>query len=279
MPGTTIGFDYCNLAMIGLARLYARSLDLETAPLAVWDGLPDEPGSTGSFVRYWRMHRLPPTVIPPPCSVGHSGARPNPDEQFQDGEDDFHTCVRASDHYELKAIIFADVAGYSQLSESAVRNFVSRFGQRVSSLIADSPHPPINVNTWGDGFFFGFNHVEHAGCFALDLRDLVVNTDWTQFELPQDLNIRIAVHAGPVYVTSDPVSRQSTFAGAHVVRAARIEPVTRRGEIFATEEFAALSAAEEVTGFNCDFIGTTELSKQYGSFRLYSLTRHRSPPG
>jgi hypothetical protein len=68
MPGTAIGLDYCNLAMVGLARLYARSLDLEIAPLAVWDGLPGEPGGTGSFVRYWRRRGLPPTVIPPPSS-------------------------------------------------------------------------------------------------------------------------------------------------------------------------------------------------------------------
>jgi len=52
-----------------------------------------------------------------------------------------------------------------------------------------------------------------------------------------------------------------------------MEPVTSSGEIFASEEFAALSAAEEVTAFNCDFIGTTDLPKRYGSFRLYSLGR------
>ena len=277
MPGSAIGLDYCNVAMIGLARLYARSLDLEIAPLAVWDGLPGEPGGTESFVRYWQTHGLQPTVIPPPSSGAYVAVR-NSDQQSQSTENDFQSCIRASDRYELKAIIFADVVGYSQLSETGVRSFVTRFSQRVSCLIAETPHAPINVNTWGDGFFFAFNDVEAAGCFALDLRDLVTTTDWTQIGLPEDLNIRIAVHAGPVYVTFDPITRRSTFAGGHVVRAARIEPVTRGGEIFATEEFAALSTAEEVTAFNCDFIGTTDLPKQYGSFRLYSLTRRRSPP-
>jgi hypothetical protein len=56
-------------------------------------------------------------------------------------------------------------------------------------------------------------------------------------------------------------------------------PVTPRGDIFASEEFAALAAAEEVTAFNCNFIGTTELPKQYGSFRLYGLTRAPLGPG
>src|SRR2546428_108234 len=40
VPGSTVGLDYCNSVMIGLARLYARSLDLELNPLAVWDGFP-----------------------------------------------------------------------------------------------------------------------------------------------------------------------------------------------------------------------------------------------
>ncbi len=66
MPGTAIGLDYCNLSMIGLARLYARSLDLGIAPLAV-SGMGFQ-ACTGSFVRYWRMHGLQPTVIPPPSS-------------------------------------------------------------------------------------------------------------------------------------------------------------------------------------------------------------------
>jgi tetratricopeptide (TPR) repeat protein len=50
VPGSAIGFDYCNSVMVGLARLYARSLDLDFVPLAVWDGLPGEPGGTGSLL-------------------------------------------------------------------------------------------------------------------------------------------------------------------------------------------------------------------------------------
>ena len=39
MPGSATGFEYCNLAMNGLARLFARSLDLEITPLAMSDGI------------------------------------------------------------------------------------------------------------------------------------------------------------------------------------------------------------------------------------------------
>ena len=30
----------------------------------------------------------------------------------------------------------------------------------------------------------------------------------------------------------------------------------------------------EMAAFNCDFIGTTDLPKQYGPFRLYSFNAH-----
>ncbi len=274
MPGSATGFEYCNLAMNGLARLFARSLDLEITPLAVWDGYAGAPGGTGSFVRYWRTHRVPVKVVPiatkPPSMLTGS-------ETFEtdadDSDDEFEAWVRASGRQEIKAIMFADVVGYSKLPETVIPKYVAQFNQRVSRLMADSSAAPVNVNTWGDGLFFVFNGVEDAGRFALDLRDLVINTDWVDLGLPRQLSIRIGVHAGPVYVNFDPVVRQISFTGAHVSRAARIEPITHEGEVFASEEFAALAAADQSKGFNCDLVGTTALAKSYGLFRVYSLER------
>jgi class 3 adenylate cyclase/tetratricopeptide (TPR) repeat protein len=274
MPGSATGFEYCNLAMNGLARLFARSLDLEITPLAVWDGYAGAPGGTGSFVRYWRTHRVPVKVVPiatkPPSMLTGS-------ETFEtdadDSDDEFEAWVRASGRQEIKAIMFADVVGYSKLPETVIPKYVAQFNQRVSRLMADSSAAPVNVNTWGDGLFFVFNGVEDAGRFALDLRDLVINTDWVNLGLPRQLSIRIGVHAGPVYVNFDPVIRQISFTGAHVSRAARIEPITHEGEVFTSEEFAALAAADQSKGFSCDLVGTTALAKSYGLFRVYSLER------
>jgi class 3 adenylate cyclase/tetratricopeptide (TPR) repeat protein len=274
MPGSATGFEYCNLAMNGLARLFARSLDLEITPLAVWDGFGGAPGGTGSFVRYWRNHKVPVKVVPlatqPPSMLSSAEAV----EIDADGPDDeFEAWVRASGRQEIKAIMFADVVGYSKLPETVIPRYVAQFNQRVSRLMADSPAAPVNVNTWGDGLYFAFNSVGDAGQFALDLRDLVVKTNWIDLGLPKNLNIRIALHAGPVYVNFDPVVRQINFTGAHVSRAARIEPITHEGEVFASEEFAALAAADQCKGFSCDLVGTTALAKSYGLFRIYSLER------
>jgi class 3 adenylate cyclase/tetratricopeptide (TPR) repeat protein len=274
MPGSATGFEYCNLAMTGLARLFARSLDLEITPLAVWDGFAGAPGGTGSFVRYWRTHRVPVKVVPiatkPPSMLTSSEAF---ETDAVDDDDEFEAWVRASGRQEIKAIMFADVVGYSKLPETVIPKYVAQFNQRVSRLMADSSSAPINVNTWGDGLFFVFNGVEDAGRFALDLRDLVINTNWVDLGLPRQLNIRIGVHAGPVYVNFDPVVRQISFTGAHVSRAARIEPITHEGEVFTSEEFAALAAADQSKGFTCDLVGTTALAKSYGLFRVYSLER------
>jgi class 3 adenylate cyclase len=274
MPGSATGFEYCNLAMNGLARVFAQSLDLEITPLAVWDGYAGAPGGTGSFVRYWRNHRVPVKVVPiatkPPSMLTST-------ETFEtdsdNSDDEFEAWVRASGRQEIKAIMFADVVGYSKLPETVIPKYVAQFNHRVSRLMSESSAAPINVNTWGDGLFFVFNGVEDAGRFALDLRDLVVNTDWIDLGLPRNLSIRIGVHAGPVYVNFDPVVREISFTGAHVSRAARIEPIAHEGEVFASEEFAALAAADQCKGFTCDLVGTTALAKSYGLFRVYSLDR------
>jgi class 3 adenylate cyclase/tetratricopeptide (TPR) repeat protein len=274
MPGSAIGFEYCNLAVNGLARVFARSLDLAIAPLAVWDGFVGGPGGTGSFVRYWRSQRVPVKIVPiatqAPSMLVDSQTSETDDA---DPGDEFEIWVRASGRQEIKAIMFADVVGYSRLPETIIPKYVAQFNQRVSRLIAESSSSPINVNTWGDGLFFVFSGAEDAGRFGLDLRDLVVKTDWVDLGLPHNLSIRIAVHAGPVYVNFDPIVRQMTFTGAHVSRAARIEPITHVGEVFASEEFAALAAADQSKGFTCDLVGTTALAKSYGLFRIYSLER------
>jgi class 3 adenylate cyclase/tetratricopeptide (TPR) repeat protein len=277
MPGSATGFEYCNLAMNGLARVFAQSLDLEITPLAVWDGYAGAPGGTGSFVRYWRTHRVSVKVVPistkPPSMLTSSEAF---ETDAEHSDDEFEAWVRASGRQEIKAIMFADVVGYSKLPETVIPKYVAQFNQRVSKLMAESPAAPINVNTWGDGLFFVFNGVEDAGRFALDLRDLVTSTNWVDLGLPRNLSIRIGVHAGPVYVNFDPVVRQISFTGAHVSRAARIEPITHEGEVFASEEFAALAAADQSKGFGCDLVGTTALAKSYGLFRVYSLERTAS---
>jgi class 3 adenylate cyclase len=114
-------------------------------------------------------------------------------------------------------------------------------------------------NTWGDGLYFVFEGVRDAGRFALELNQRLGAIDWTSKGLPRDLSLRIALHAGPVYSCVDPVTGQ------------RIEPITPPGQVYASQAFAALSAAQHVEDFICEYIGQTPLAKGYGTFPTYHV--------
>jgi hypothetical protein len=75
------------------------------------------------------------------------------------------------------------------------------------------------------------------------------------------------------------VCRKLGFTGAHVSRAARIEPITPHATIWASEEFAAVAETEGVDHFVCDYVGTKSLAKKYpGVFKLFQLRRVRRMP-
>jgi class 3 adenylate cyclase len=111
-----------------------------------------------------------------------------------------------------------------------------------------------------------------AAAAALELSAMVTSTDWSRLGLPSDTNIRIAVHAGPVYEVADPITKHRGFAGMHISRAARIEPVTPPGEVYVSEAFAGLLEFDDHRDqFMCEFVGTVPMAKEYGRFRTYRL--------
>ena len=128
-------------------------------------------------------------------------------------------------------------------------------------------------NTWRDGLYFVFSDVDLAGNFALQLADFVTKQNWEEKGLPRGLNLRIALHAGPVYEFEDPVTGNRNYSGAHVSRAARIEPIAPPGQVYASEAFAALSAAQRTRDFTCDYVGQTPMAKGYGTLPMYHVRR------
>ena len=109
--------------------------------------------------------------------------------------------------------------------------------------------------------------------FALDLCDLMTTKRWERCGLPCRLSLRIALHAGPVYQFNDPVTGNRSYGGTHVSRAARIEPITPPGQVYASEAFAAMAAAQRVTSFDLDYAGQTPMAKGYGTFPTYHVRR------
>jgi class 3 adenylate cyclase len=128
-------------------------------------------------------------------------------------------------------------------------------------------------NTWGDGIYMVFEQPSDAGSFALELSSQIAQTDWGAKGL-RDLKLRIGVHAGPVYRCLDPITHTLNYMGSHVSRAARIEPITPPGHVYASQPFAALASIQPGTGFTCEYVGQIGMAKHYGVFPTYVLRQN-----
>jgi class 3 adenylate cyclase/tetratricopeptide (TPR) repeat protein len=274
--GSSVSYEFANLMLHGLASVRAEQLETKLVPVAVWDGKSGNGvGGTAETVARWRRLGLEVDVIDladilrweSPSLSGQAAACPaTVSKQISEASSEFAP--------EIRALLFADAEGFSKLSDEEVPLFVRHFLGLAGRLAAESAHRPLTKNTWGDGLYFVFSNVRDAGQFALDLRDAVRNTDWLKHGLP-GLNLRIGLHAGPVYACRDPVTQRTNYIGADVSRAARIEPITPTGQIYASQSFAALAAAEGVKEFRCDYVGQTSMAKKYGTFPTYVVLRRK----
>ena len=286
----SMSFEYANLLLHGLADIRARQLETKLIPMAVWDQKEgDGPGGTASAVGHWKELGLDVEMIDlakilqtvksePAASAGGLSEPPadrGPRESSSRGVVDAGGQRKGkrsnSLPTQIMAMLFADAVNFSKLTEPQIPRFLNHFLGAIGNLMSKSEHAPLIKNTWGDGLYFVFPHVRDAGLFALELCQLMVNTDWSKKGLPKAINLRIALHAGPVYACVDPVTGQQSYTGTHVSRAARIEPITPPGQVYSSQAFAALAAAQGVKDFTCDYVGQTPLAKGYGTFATYHL--------
>lgn len=278
-----VSYDFCNDMLIGLAAIHARQLDTPLVPFAVWDGTPgDGPGGAASAVQNWQNLGYEPELVDLAKIVRPEGrgspAAPKVVTATGDGSPPntgAHSAVPSVESSgfasRIVALLFADAVGFSKLPESEVPRFVQHFLGAIAQLSETFSESIMAKNTWGDGLYFVFSDVDLAGKFALQLADLVATTKWNEKGLPADLSLRIALHAGPVYEFDDPITGSRTYGGTHVSRAARIEPITPAGQVYASEAFAALAAARRTTAFTCDYVGRTPLAKGYGTLPTYHV--------
>ncbi len=271
-----ISYEFCNELLLGLATIRARQLDTELIPLTVWNRITgDGPGGAASAVELWRAAGHEPKIIDlakifethvSPLRLDSASARtssPGFDPEFGS---------------RIVAILFADAVGFSKLTETEVPRFMRHFLGAIARLCDKFSDRLLAKNTWGDGLYFVFSDVDLAGNFALELSHLVATANWAAKGLPAGLSLRIALHAGPVYEFDDPITRSRSYTGTHVSRAARIEPVTPPGQVYASEAFAALAAAHRASGFVCDYVGQTPMAKGYGTLPTYHVQPKSATP-
>jgi len=174
--------------------------------------------------------------------------------------------------YRLSYLLFADVKGYSELSDAQLGVFCSSVLSAADRIIRE--REPFYVNSWGDAFVAAFDDPVRAADCALALRDYFRNTVWVDAGLPESLSLRISLHAGRVITFEDPLTGGTNVYGREVSRAARIEPIVTPNEVFTTDlVIRTLERLESASRFQWDPLGRHPLAKAWGAEELFRLRR------
>ena len=249
-------FAFANRFMSGLALLRARSFSAEPWLVALWDGEQGHAGGAGDAIGRWPFPERIRTI----GGGGATSAEPAPPPPS----------ARA-----IKCLLFADVVGFSKLSEEDTPGFVELL-RRVAVRMEALGRKPEFLNTWGDAIFAVTGTAEEMVDYALDLRKSLREAR-SSGGVPAHVDLRTGLHAGPVFEATDPLTGRPNLYGAHVNRAARIEPITVPGEIYASEQFVALLLSETaqrrgVEPWEIEYVGMLSLAKAYGAQKLYHLS-------
>jgi class 3 adenylate cyclase len=255
-------YVYCSRLGMGLSVLASQHLFAPIEQIVVWDGRPAA-GNVGTAVdvEIWRETRRPQTIIPiapehgsqPPQSLARS----------------------VSSRRSARAMLFGDLRGFSRLTDRELPIYVTGVLGAIEQVRQARGNKVLLANTWGDGLFLVFQRANDAAECALALQAALSRLDFAALGFSMPLSLRIGGHLGPVYETLDPVLGRANFFGAHVTRAAYIEPVTPPGCVYVTETFAAALALEHSQAFACDYVGMTKAAKGYGSLRMFLLRARR----
>jgi len=283
--GDDLLFAYANTMIMGKAILRSRLLETETHLIAVWDGKRNgATGGTSDFIEIWESLGMPITAISGTrgevfLSRESSGgieevARPVSVRKPRTRRRRKAPRKRSGQvGREIVAILFADLVGFSKLKEEQYPSYIEGFLGTLARRLEGSPFVPIYKNIWGDAICFVFEDLLSAAEYAMELRDMVRETEWEQLGLPGNLSIRIGLHVGPVYYAQEPLLKRLNFFGSHVNQAARIEPITTAGNVYASEQFAAFLLANQDNPLECKYVGEIKLPKEFGSYPIYHIKR------
>ncbi len=287
-PGGDLMFAFVNQICQGLALQRAKVLNTTPWATVLVEASGEQAvGGACDFLSHWKnkgetlaarvriidLGALRQQSESAPADA-HSGANsPAPGQQHGQGEGQGPTGLFGTDEMMLRSMLFADVSGFSALREDQAKIFFIHFLDKVAQLVSETSDRPVFQNTWGDGLFFVFRDPTACARFALSLVEAASNTDFESLGLPGDLAIRAGIHTGPVFVLPDPIIGKNNVFGAHVNRAARIEPVTIPGCVYASEQMAAVLADWQVEDVVLEYIGEADLAKAYDRCPLYQVTR------
>jgi len=285
-----------NQIIDGLARLRARALLTDPHLMLVWDyAAPTGAGTAADFMDHWpdirRLHildlddlrgahvaALAPAGGQPAAAGATTAAAPSP-------------AVPVTSRV-IRTMLFADIVGFSKLREEHMPAFWA-FMRAVEARMGRTREIPLLVESWGDALYVAADGARALADYAMTLKNAMSDIDGAAHGLPTDLQLRIGLHAGPVFEGENPLTGRKIVYGSHVNRAARIEPVALPGNIYASHQFVALLETEESAARNeaeltgrpyeqryvSEYLGVLPLAKDYGLQPVYHLRKRRAGEG
>jgi adenylate cyclase len=249
-------FGYASRVAMGHALHRGQQLGVDAEQLAVWDGeAGDVNAGTGHDVAAWRAAGRPAHVVP----VRHRRS--------------LREAREATTPRVIGAMLFTDVRGFSRLRDEHQLTFVDGVLQPCADVL-DAFGAKIEYrNTWGDAILAVCSDVATAASAALALQDVMTSLELASLGLPEDLDLRVGAHVGPLITRDDPVRRVPALWGRELTRAARIEPRTPEGEVYVTDAFAALCTLECGHEFACEYVGRVTTAKQFETIPMFRLRR------
>ena len=250
-------YGYAGRIAMGHALNQAAFLDAPAEQLAIWDQTPVAGvAGTSHDVAVWRASGHTTNVIALPASAPSPGS-----------------AAIGPGTRQIGAILFTDLHGFSRLRDEQFPLFVGEVLGKLGAVLDDHAEGVLWRNTWGDAIAAVFSDVTEAADCALALHEALNRIDMAAIGLPEDLDLRIGAHAGPVMAIEDPVSHRSTFWGRELTRAARIEPRTPEGEVYVTDAFAALLSLNPGAPFSTEYVGRVTTAKEFETIPMYRLQR------
>ena len=148
---------------------------------------------------------------------------------------------------------------------------------------------PWMLRSWGDAVFVVADTALATADYAMALQAAFAAIDARAFGLPTGMELRIGCHAGPIFEGRHPLTAETMVYGGNVNRAARIEPITVPGRVYASAPFVAWLTAEESAAeaesrlegvtyrprYRCTDRGIVELAKRYGPQAVYEVAPWR----
>lgn len=274
---------YNNTLIEGMARAQSALRHTEPDLIAVWHHAAEpRPGNAADFIHAWpdigRLHLIDLEELAAAAPLQHADAGPARSPAPRTAATEPERVIRT--------MVFADMTGYSRLDDADLPG-LWRSLHELSELKARYAAHLELVESWGDAIYSIMGAALPMVDYAFDLLDGIERVNAAAPPAVAGLSLRLALHAGPVYQGTNPLTGRPIVYGSHVSRAARMEPISPPGYVYASEQFVAMLLSEDnarrhaaaFTGdacaqsYSCSYIGNLSLAKKYDRQPVYAIRR------